>query len=87
MSGKALLAVGLALVMVLAAVALKPGAAPSCSEARAETRSAKGKCMGLTTQRLNEKIVRLYRVFEDGTVEAWDDGEGSESKEWAKIGK
>ncbi len=87
MSGKALFAVGIAIVIILAAVALRPGSAPSCSEARAETRTAKVKCTGLTTQRLNERIVRLYRVFEDGTVEAWDDGEGSESREWARIGK
>jgi hypothetical protein len=41
--------------------------------------------VGVATERLSERVVRVYRAFEDGTVEAWDDG--GESQDWSKVGK
>jgi hypothetical protein len=45
----------------------------------------KGKCVGITTERLGERVVRVYRAFEDGTVEAWDDG--GDAQGWTRVGK
>jgi hypothetical protein len=44
------------------------------------------RCTGITSQRLSQTVVRIYRIFEDGSVEACDDAAGSQG-DWVKVGK
>ena len=47
---------------------------------------AKRKCVGITAVKLNQRVVRVYRAFEDGSVEILDDG-GNPQATWQAIGK
>jgi len=47
-----------------------------------------GKCVGISAvQRLNSGGgIRIFRAFEDGTIEMADVGAGNDSGPWAKVG-
>jgi hypothetical protein len=50
--------------------------------------ATKPKCVGIATAILraeNPVVTRVYRVFEDGTVETYDDG--APNPRWTQIGR
>jgi hypothetical protein len=52
----------------------------------AQVEGGKGKCIGISTERIGLTVVRVYRIFEDGTLEIMDNGEG-ETGQWSRLGK
>jgi hypothetical protein len=71
------LAVALSLAALLSSRPAHVGAQPG---------AARGRCVGISTERTGlQSGVRVYRAFEDGTVEALND-EGN-SLGWQKVGK
>jgi hypothetical protein len=48
--------------------------------------AARGRCVGISTERTTlPGVVRVYRAFENGEVEATDDG--GNNRDWQKAGK
>jgi hypothetical protein len=76
-------------ILLLAALAIVgswgPGSTSSAVRG-AQVQDGKGKCVGISTERVGPTVVRIYRIFEDGTVEIMDNGEG-ETGQWFRVGK
>ncbi|HJS07423.1 MAG TPA: hypothetical protein VJ809_07170 [Pirellulales bacterium] len=68
-------------VLVTAQLSLLPAQQP-------ERAAAQKRCIGIATSVLrsqNPVVTRLYRVFDDGSVETYDDG--APGARWTELGK
>jgi hypothetical protein len=76
-----------AVVMFVGLVALY-GIAPLLPAQQAGGFAAPKRCIGITSSVLraqNPVITRVYRVFDDGSVETYDDG--APGAKWTQLGK
>jgi hypothetical protein len=48
----------------------------------AQAPAGRGKCVGMAVH-----STVIYRVFEDGTVEGVNTGDGASAKQWFKVGQ
>jgi hypothetical protein len=84
MTIRRLLAVSLfiaAIVLVASQLSLLPAQQPGRA-------AAQKRCIGISTSVLrsqNPVVTRLYRVFDDGSVETYDDG--APGAKWTELGK
>jgi hypothetical protein len=63
---------------------LVPSRPPAAS---ADAPPAQRKCVGVAAAQHMMGLVRVYRAFEDGTVEALDEGQHPTSERWKVVGK
>lgn len=77
----------MAIAMLAGGLCMATSATRSTSTSAAEQPAdrAKPACVGVTSVMLNPRVIRVYRAFDDGTVEAFDDGVADST--WKKVGK
>jgi hypothetical protein len=77
-----------ALLGILVGLAALPWSTSQLPAQQAAPAAAQKRCVGISTSVLrsqNPVITRLYRVFDDGSVETYDDG--ASGAKWTALGK